>query len=167
MARLGIIVPLTMLIIFILLFSAFNNMRHAILIYLNIPFALIGGVLALYLTGQYLSVPASIGFIALFGNAVQNGIVMVSYFNDLRKKGLPLNEVILKGAILRVRPVSMTALTTILGLVPLLIATGIGSEVQRPLAIVVVGGLLTSTTLTLYLLPSLYGIIERKWGKEN
>ncbi|MBT3232762.1 MAG: efflux RND transporter permease subunit [Calditrichaeota bacterium] len=167
MARLGIIVPLTMLIIFILLFSAFNNMRHAILIYLNIPFALIGGVLALYITGQYLSVPASIGFIALFGNAVQNGIVMVSYFNDLRKKGLPLNEVILKGAVLRVRPVSMTALTTILGLVPLLIATGIGSEIQRPLAIVVVGGLLTSTTLTLYLLPSLYGIIERKWGKEN
>lgn len=166
MARLGIIVPLTMLIIFILLFSAFNNMRHAVLIYLNIPFALIGGILALYITGQYLSVPASIGFIALFGNAVQNGIVMVSYFNELRKKGLPLNEVILNGAVLRVRPVSMTALTTILGLVPLLIATGIGAEVQRPLAIVVVGGLLTSTTLTLYLLPALYGIIERKWGKE-
>ena len=167
MARLGIIVPLTMFIIFILLFSAFNNMRHALLIYLNIPFALIGGILALYFTGQYLSVPASIGFIALFGNAVQNGIVMVSYFNELRKKGLPLNEVILQGSILRVRPVSMTALTTILGLVPLLIATGIGAEVQRPLAIVVVGGLLTSTTLTLYLLPSLYSIIERKWGSET
>lgn len=167
MARLGIIVPLTMFIIFILLFSAFNNMRHAILIYLNIPFALIGGIVALYLSGQYLSVPASIGFIALFGNAVQNGIVMVSYFNDLRKKGLPLNEVILNGSILRVRPVLMTALTTILGLVPLLIATGIGAEVQRPLATVVVGGLLTSTILTLYLLPSLYGIIERRWGEER
>ena len=167
MARLAIIVPITMLFIFILLFSAFNTFRHAILIYLNIPFALIGGIIALYITGQYLSVPASIGFIALFGNAVQNGIVMVSYFNKLRLQGLPINEVILNGAILRVRPVLMTALTTILGLVPLLLATGIGAEVQRPLAIVVVGGLFTSTILTLYLLPALYGLLERRWGKQE
>jgi len=162
MARLAIIVPITMFFIFILLYSAFNTFRHAILIYLNIPFALIGGIVALFITEQYLSVPASIGFIALFGNAVQNGIVMVSYFNKLQRQGLPLNEVILKGAILRIRPVLMTALTTILGLIPLLLATGIGAEVQRPLATVVVGGLFTSTILTLYLLPSLYGIIERK-----
>ena len=135
------------------------------LIYLNIPFALIGGIIALYFSGQYLSVPASIGFIALFGNAVQNGIVMVSYFNELRAQGLPLNEVIINGAILRMRPVLMTSFTTILGLVPLLLATGIGAEVQRPVATVVVGGLVTSTILTLYLLPSLYGFIERKWGE--
>ena len=166
MARLAIIVPITMLFIFILLFSAFNSFRHAILIYLNIPFALIGGIIGLFITEQYLSVPASIGFIALFGNAVQNGIVMVNYFNELRRQGLPLNEVIINGAILRIRPVLMTALTTILGLVPLLLATGIGAEVQRPLATVVVGGLFTSTILTLYLLPSLYGLIERKWGKD-
>ncbi|MDP8238755.1 MAG: CusA/CzcA family heavy metal efflux RND transporter [Candidatus Hatepunaea meridiana] len=165
MTRLGIIVPLTMFIIFILLFSAFNNMRHAVLIYLNIPFALIGGIVALYLSGQYLSVPASIGFIALFGNAVQNGIVMISYWGELRRQGLPLSEVIFNGAILRVRPVLMTALTTILGLVPLLLATGIGAEVQRPLATVVVGGLVTSTILTLYLLPVLYGVFEKRWGK--
>jgi cobalt-zinc-cadmium resistance protein CzcA len=167
MRRLSIIVPITMFIIFVLLFSAFNNFRHALLIYFNIPFALIGGIVGLYVTGQYLSVPASIGFIALFGNAVQNGIVMVSYFNELKLRGLPLSEVIVKGAILRMRPVLMTAITTILGLVPLVLATGIGAEVQRPLATVVVGGLFTSTLLTLYLLPSLYGIIERRWGKEN
>jgi heavy metal efflux system protein len=166
MARLAIIVPLTMFFIFILLYSAFNTFRHAILIYINIPFALMGGIIGLFITGQYLSVPASIGFIALFGNAVQNGIVMVSYFNELRRQKLPLQQVILSGAVLRLRPVMMTALTTILGLVPLLIATGIGAEVQRPLATVVVGGLFTSTILTLYLLPSLYGIIESKWGKE-
>ena len=165
MARLAIIVPITMLFIFILLYSAFNTFRHTILIYLNIPFALIGGVIALFFSGYYLSVPASIGFIALFGNAVQNGIVMVSYFNKLRQQGLPLNEVILKGSILRVRPVLMTALTTILGLIPLLLATGIGAEVQRPLATVVVGGLFTSTILTLYLLPALYGLFEKRWGK--
>ncbi len=165
MARLSIIIPITMFVIFILLYSAFNTFRHTILIYLNIPFALIGGIVALFVSGQYLSVPASIGFIALFGNAVQNGIVMISYFNEMRKRGVPLDEVIIKGAVLRVRPVSMTALTTVLGLVPLLLATGIGAEVQRPLATVVIGGLFTSTALTLYLLPLLYGTIERRWGR--
>ncbi|MFC2150233.1 efflux RND transporter permease subunit [Calditrichota bacterium] len=167
MARLAIIVPITMFFIFILLYSAFNTFRHAILIYLNIPFALIGGIVGLFVTGQYLSVPASIGFIALFGNAVQNGIVMVSYFNELRSRGQELNEVIINGALLRLRPVLMTAMTTILGLIPLLLATGIGSEVQKPLATVVVSGLFTSTILTLFLLPSLYGLIENRWGNNK
>jgi cobalt-zinc-cadmium resistance protein CzcA len=167
MARLAIIVPVTLLIIFILLYSAFSSLRHAALIYLNIPFALIGGIVGLFLSGQYLSVPASVGFIALFGVAVLNGVVMVSYFNDLRGQGMPIHEVIVKGAMLRVRPVLMTALVAMLGLIPLLISRGIGSEVQRPLAIVVVGGLFTSTALTLFLLPILYRSVERRWGLES
>ena len=167
MARLAIIVPITMFFIFVLLYSAFNTFRHAILIYLNIPFALIGGIIGLFITEQYLSVPASVGFIALFGVAVLNGVVLVSYLNKLKERGLPLEEVIMQGAMLRLRPVCMTALVAMLGLVPLLFSTGIGAEVQRPLATVVVGGLFTSTILTLYLLPSLYGIIERRWGKER
>lgn len=166
MARLAIIVPVTLLIIFILLYSAFNSLRHAVLIYLNIPFALIGGIVGLYISGQYLSVPASVGFIALFGVAVLNGVVMISYFNDLRRQGMPIQEVIIKGAMLRVRPVLMTALVAMLGLIPLLISRGIGSEVQRPLATVVVGGLFTSTALTLFLLPILYRSVERRWGLE-
>ncbi|NQT34471.1 efflux RND transporter permease subunit, partial [bacterium] len=165
MARLAIIVPITMFFIFILLFSAFNTFRHAILIYLNIPFALIGGIVGLFITGQYLSVPASVGFIALFGVSVLNGVVLVSYLNNLRERGLPLEEVIMQGALLRLRPVSMTALVAMLGLVPLLFSTGIGAEVQRPLATVVVGGLFTSTILTMYLLPVLYGLFEKRWGK--
>jgi cobalt-zinc-cadmium resistance protein CzcA len=166
MARLAIIVPITMFFIFILLYSAFNTFRHAILIYLNIPFALIGGIVALFITGQYLSVPASVGFIALFGVSVLNGVVLVSYLNNLRERGLPLEEVIMQGALLRLRPVSMTALVAMLGLVPLLFSTGIGAEVQRPLASVVVGGLFTSTILTLFLLPVLYGLFEKRWGKD-
>ncbi|MBU1881622.1 CusA/CzcA family heavy metal efflux RND transporter, partial [bacterium] len=160
MARLGIIVPITLFLIFLLLYSAFGSIRHALLIYANIPFALIGGVLALFISGQYLSVPASVGFIALFGIAVLNGVVMVSYFNDLKKRGLPLDQVVMEGSILRMRPVLMTAMTTMIGLVPLLFSGGLGSEVQRPLATVVVGGLFTSTALTLYLLPLLYKVIE-------
>jgi len=165
MARLAIIVPITLSIIFLLLYMAFNSIRHAILIYANIPFALIGGVLALFLSGQYLSVPASVGFITLFGIAVLNGVVMISYFNDLKSRGLPLGQVVMEGSILRLRPVLMTALTTMIGLVPLLFSQGIGSEVQRPLATVVVGGLFTSTALTLFLLPVLYNAVERRWGK--
>lgn len=167
MARLAIIVPVTMFFIFILLYSAFNTIRHAILIFLNIPFALIGGIVGLFITGQYLSVPASVGFIALFGVSVLNGIVLVSYLNMLKGRGLPLDEVITRGALLRLRPVSMTALVAMLGLIPLLFSTGIGAEVQRPLATTVVGGLFTSTILTLYLLPTLYGIIETRWGRDN
>ncbi len=166
MERLAIIVPITMFFIFILLYSAFNTFRHALLIYLNIPFALIGGIVGLFATRQYLSVPASVGFIALFGVAVLNGVVLISYLNELKARGLPLDEVIMHGAMLRIRPVSMTALVAMLGLVPLLFSTGIGAEVQRPLATVVVGGLFTSTILTLYLLPTLYGMFERRWGSK-
>ncbi|NQS98798.1 MAG: efflux RND transporter permease subunit [candidate division Zixibacteria bacterium] len=156
MTRLGIIVPITMLIIFLLLYSAFGSFKSAVLIYLNIPFALIGGVFALFISGQYLSVPASVGFIALFGVAVQNGVVLVSYFNKLYLRDIVLEKVILEGALLRLNPVIMTALTTMLGLTPLVLSQGIGSEVQRPLATVVIGGLITSTLLTLVILPVLY-----------
>lgn len=157
MARLAVIVPVTMLVIFLLLYSAFKSLKSAALIYLNVPFALIGGVIALFVTGQYLSVPASIGFIALFGVAVQNGVVLVSYYNKLYLDGISVDKVVLNGALLRLNPVLMTALTTMLGLTPLVLSQGIGSEVQRPLAAVVIGGLFTSTALTLIILPVLYG----------
>jgi cobalt-zinc-cadmium resistance protein CzcA len=130
--------------------------RQAILVLTNIPFAMIGGVMALWGTGEYLSVPASVGFIALLGIAVLNGVVMVSYFNQLRAMGRSLDEVVVEGAQRRLRPVLMTASIAALGLVPLLFATGPGSEIQRPLAIVVIGGLVSSTLLTLLLLPILY-----------
>ena len=160
MGRLAIIVPMTIGLIFLLLFSSFNSVRQALLIILNIPFALIGGIVALFVTGQYLSVPASVGFIALFGVAVLNGVVLVSYINQLRQQGLQTDEAIVKGSLIRLRPVMMTALVASLGLVPLLLSSGAGSEVQRPLATVVVGGLVTSTLLTLLVLPALYGAFE-------
>jgi cobalt-zinc-cadmium resistance protein CzcA len=156
MKRLGIIVPVTFLMIFLLLYLALGTLRCATLIFINVPLALIGGVLGLYFTGEYLSVPASVGFIALFGIAVQNGLVLVSYMNQLRDDGLATVDAIMKACLLRLRPVLMTALTTILGLVPLLLSHGMGSEVQRPLAVVVVFGLLSSTFLTLVLIPVLY-----------
>lgn len=162
MARLYIVVPLVILLIFILLFSTFNSIKNALLIIMNIPFAIIGGVLALLISGLYLSVSASVGFIALFGVAVLNGVVMVSYFNQLRREGAGLEEAILKGAELRLRPVLMTALVASLGLVPMLLATGPGSEIQRPLATVVIGGLISSTLLTLIVLPTLYGWFEEE-----
>lgn len=162
MKRLMIIVPITLLLIFLLLYWTFNSIKNALLIILNIPFALIGGIVALFISGQYLSVPASVGFIALFGVAVLNGVVLVSYFNKLRIEGASLDEAIRKGTELRLRPVLMTALVAMLGLVPLLFATGTGSEVQKPLAIVVVGGLITSTLLNLIVLPTLY-----KWFEEE
>jgi cobalt-zinc-cadmium resistance protein CzcA len=129
---------------------------------LTLPLSLIGGVLALYASGLYLSVPASIGFIALFGIAVLNGIVLVSYISQLRQDGLGLGEAILQGCAVRLRPVLLTALITILSLIPLLFAHGPGSEIQRPLAVVVAGGLATSTLLTLVVLPVLYSFFERK-----
>ncbi len=158
--RLALVVPLALGLVFLILFSTFRSLRQAALILLNIPFALIGGVAGLSLSGLYLSVPASVGFIALFGTALLNGIVMVSYFNQLRETGLSLQEAVRRGAARRLRPVLMTAVTTALGLLPLLLATGPGSEVQRPLAVVVVGGLVTSTVITLVLLPSLYAWFE-------
>ena len=160
MKRLAVIVPITIGLIFILLFSSFGSLKQAALIILNVPFALIGGILGLALSRQYLSVPASVGFIALFGVAVLNGVVLVSYINALRQEGLDVRDAVLRGTELRLRPVLMTATVAILGLLPLLFSSGAGSEVQRPLAAVVVGGLLTSTALTLLLLPTLYGWFE-------
>ncbi len=151
-----VVVPLCLAMIFLLLYISFNSIRNALLIILNVPLALIGGIFALAISGQYLSVPSSIGFIALFGVAVLNGVVMVSYFNKLVLEGMPVVEAVAEGSMLRLRPVLMTATVASLGLIPLLLATGIGSEVQRPLATVVVGGLVSSTLLTLLVLPALY-----------
>jgi cobalt-zinc-cadmium resistance protein CzcA len=162
MGRLRVIVPMTIGLIFLLLYSSFDSLRQAALIILNLPFALIGGIVALWLSGEYLSVPASVGFINLFGVAVLNGIVLVSYMNTLRQEGRSLDEAVLSGSLLRLRPVLMTALVALLGLVPLAFARGIGSEVQRPLAVVVIGGLVTSTLLTLIVLPVLYRYIEAR-----
>jgi len=167
-ARLLLVVPITLALVFFLLFWAFHSLRYATLIMLNLPFALIGGVVALWLSGQYLSVPASIGFIELFGLAVGNGIVLVSYINQLRHEGKQTDEAILAGCSLRLRPVVMTMMTTLFGLLPLALAQGIGAEVQRPLATVVIGGLFTSTTLTLVVLPALYRwFAEKEAAKEH
>lgn len=155
-ARLSVVTPIALLLIFILLFSSFRSVRQALLVLSNIPFALVGGIVALWITGEYLSVPASVGFIALLGIAVLNGVVMVSYFNQLHSEGLPIDQVVRIGALRRLRPVLMTAAITAFGLIPLLFASGPGSEIQRPLAIVVIGGLITATVLTLVILPMLY-----------
>ena len=169
MTRLAIIVPIVITGVFFMLWMTFNSMRQAFIIIVNVPLALVGGIMGLFITVNYLSVPASVGFIALFGIAVQNGMVLVTYFNDLRERGLSVAEAVQKGALLRLRPVLMTALTTILGLMPLLLATGIGSEVQRPLASVVVFGLTTSTLLTLFVIPAVYGWVEGSFenGRER
>ncbi len=157
-----IIVPITVGAIFFLLFLLFNSLRFAMLIILVLPFASIGGVVALFVSGEYLSVPASVGFIALWGIAVLNGVVLVSYIRKLREEGLDQTAAIVEGAKMRFRPVMMTATVAALGLVPFLFATGPGSEVQRPLAIVVIGGLITSTLLTLVIVPVLYRFFEEK-----
>ncbi|BCX88275.1 heavy metal efflux system protein [Methylomarinovum tepidoasis] len=154
--RLAVVVPITLLGVALLLYSSFGSVKNTALILLNIPLALVGGVLALGLTGQHLSVPSSVGFIALFGIALENGMVLVTYLNQLVREGLSLTEASVRGACLRLRPVLMTAVTTALGLIPLLVSSGTGSEVQRPLATVVIGGLVTSTVLTLLVLPALY-----------
>lgn len=155
-ARLGLVIPASIVMIFIILMLTFGSMSQALLVLLNVPFALVGGVFALALSGEYLSVPASVGFIALLGIAVLNGVVMVSHFNERIATGEAIETAIRKGAERRLRPVLMTALIAALGMVPLLFATGPGSEIQRPLAIVVTGGLLSSTLLTLYLLPRVF-----------
>jgi cobalt-zinc-cadmium resistance protein CzcA len=166
MARLRVIVPLTIGMIFMLLFASFNSVRYAALIIMNLPFAMIGGIVALWATGEYLSVPASVGFINLFGVAVLNGIVLVSYMNKLREDGLDVQDAVINGCLLRLRPVLMTALVALLGLLPLVFAHGIGSEVQRPLATVVIGGLVSSTLLTLIVLPVLYRWVEEMGGRD-
>jgi len=162
--HLTIIVPITIGAIFFLLFLLFGSLRYATLIILVLPFASIGGIFGLFFSGEYLSVPASVGFIALWGMAVLNGVVLVSYIRSLRESGMPQQVAIVEGAKMRFRPVMMTATVAALGLVPFLFATGPGSEVQRPLAIVVIGGLVTSTLLTLVVVPTLYRLFE---GKEN
>ncbi|QSB01510.1 efflux RND transporter permease subunit [Methylomonas sp. EFPC1] len=160
-ARLSLVIPLSLGLIFLLLFSTFGSVRQAVLVLSNIPLAMIGGVFALWLSGEYLSVPASVGFIALLGIAVLNGVVMVSYFNQLCATGMELSRVVIIGSGRRLRPVLMTASIAAFGLIPLLFASGPGSEIQRPLAIVVTGGLLSSTLLTLILLPILYQLFGR------
>lgn len=156
MGRLFLVVPITLLLIYLMLFAAFDSVRHATLIFMNIPFATIGGIVALWASGLYLSVPAAVGFIAVFGVAVLNGNVLVEYINQLRSRGMEMTDAVVTGGEHRLRPVLMTATTTIGGLIPLLLADDIGSNVQRPLAVVVVGGLVTSTLLTLFVLPAMY-----------
>ena len=162
MGHLMIIVPVTVAAIFFLLFLLFGSLRYAALIILVLPFASIGGVVALFVTGEYLSVPASVGFIALWGIAVLNGVVLVSYIRSLRDEGMSQADAVMQGCKQRFRPVLMTATVAMLGLIPMLFASGSGSEVQRPLAIVVIGGLITSTLLTLVVLPTLYKWFEEK-----
>jgi cobalt-zinc-cadmium resistance protein CzcA len=160
MRRLGLIVPLSILLIFVLLFNAFGTFKDAALILLNVPFALIGGIFALYFTGIHLSVSAAIGFIALFGQAVLNGVVMVSYFNQVRRTGVSAHEAALQGSIVRLRTVLMTTLLAMLGLTPMALSHSIGSEVQRPLAVVIIGGLFSAAALTLIVLPALFVIFH-------
>lgn len=163
-ARLSIVIPIAIVLIALLLFMTFGSLPKALLILANIPFAMIGGVFALWLSGEYLSVPASVGFIALLGIAVLNGVVMVSHFQQLAAQGMAASHIAYEGAKRRLRPVLMTASITAFGLIPLLFATGPGAEIQRPLAIVVIGGLITATFLTLFVLPILY---QHFFGKER
>jgi cobalt-zinc-cadmium resistance protein CzcA len=161
MQRLYIVVPLAIGLIFLLLYSTFHSLKYALLIIVNLPFALVGGVAALWLRDLNLSLSSAVGFIELFGVAVLNGVVMVSYINQLREKGFVVHEAVLEGARARLRPVLMTALVASLGFVPMALSTQPGAEVQRPLATVVIGGLITSTVLTLFVLPTLYEWVSR------
>jgi heavy metal efflux system protein len=160
--RLMLVVPLALFLIFVLLYTAFNSIRPALLIYLNIPLAATGGILALFLRGIPFSISAGVGFIALFGVAVLNGVVLMSYILQLRGEGMTARNAAVHGAEIRLRPVLMTALVASLGFVPMALSTSAGAEVQRPLATVVIGGLITSTLLTLVVLPSLYAWVEGK-----
>ena len=160
--RLTIVVPLSLFLIFLLLFISFGSIRNALLIYTGIPFAIVGGVFSLLIRDMHFSISAGVGFIALFGVAVLNGVVMVSFINKLRQEGMPLEEAVIEGAATRLRPVLMTALVASLGFIPMAISTGAGAEVQRPLATVVIGGLITSTILTLFVLPTFYMWFEKR-----
>jgi cobalt-zinc-cadmium resistance protein CzcA len=166
-ARLALVVPLSVAIIFLLLFATFHRLRQASLVLLNVPFALVGGVAALLIRGLTLNLSASVGFIALFGVAVLNGVVLVTAVNRLREQGHGLREAVLAGAATRLRPVMMTALVAALGFVPMALSTGAGAEIQRPLASVVIGGVVTSTLLTLMVLPTLYLLVERRAGRHG
>ena len=160
-ARLTLVVSVALALIAFILFLTFRSIKQTLIILSNIPFALTGGLIALWLTGEFISVPASVGFIVLLGIAVLNGVVMMSHFNYLISKGLEISRVVREGALRRLRPVMMTASICAIGLVPLLLATGPGSEIQKPLAIVVIGGLISSTLLTLFLLPIIYRRFHR------
>jgi len=155
------VVPICLVVIFLILFVTFGNAKDAVLVLLNVPFALIGGILALHITGTNFSISAGIGFIALFGVCIQNGVILISVFRKNLEEGKPLDEAILAGVISRVRPVVMTALMAAIGLMPAALSTGIGSETQKPLAIVVIGGLMTSTVLTLLILPIIFAMVHR------
>jgi cobalt-zinc-cadmium resistance protein CzcA len=167
MKRLAFVVPISVAIIFGLLFATFKSTSQALLILLNVPFALVGGIASLWIRGLNLNLSAAVGFIALFGVAVLNGIVMVSYINQLRHRGFNLDSAVVEGASMRLRPVLMTALVASLGFVPMALSHAMGSEVQRPLATVVIGGLITSTVLTLYVLPALYPWFSRHHWMEQ
>lgn len=156
------IIPLSIVMIFFILFFTFKSISIALLILLNIPFAVTGGLVALFITGEYISVPASVGFIALFGIAILNGLVMVSYFISLIENGYNIDDAVKIGAQRRLRPVLMTAFIAGFGLLPLLLSSGVGSEIQRPLAIVILGGLVTSSILTLLILPPVFKTLVKK-----
>lgn len=165
MRRLRVVVPLVIFLIFLLLFATFDDLPRALLIMVNLPFALVGGVAALWARGLNVSLSAAVGFIALFGIAVLNGLVMVSAINRLREQGTSLRHAVVDGATIRLRPVLMTALIASLGFIPMATSTAPGAEVQRPLATVVIGGLISSTVLTLFVLPLLYEWMERRRQK--
>ncbi len=163
--RLAVVMPVTLSLVLVMLYGLFNSFKNVLLIMLNIPLALVGGVFALALFRENVSIPSSIGFIALFGIALTNGLILISRFEYLKREGLSLREAIITGSLSRLRPVLMTTITTALGLLPLVITTGTGSEVQRPLAIVVIGGLVSSTLLTLIVIPTLYEWVTAKTEK--
>ncbi len=162
MKRLYVIVPVSLLLIFALLFWTFHSVKNAALIVMNVPFALIGGLVALLLTGINLSVSAAVGFIALFGIAVQNGVILLSQINQLRREGSGLHDAVMRGSISRLRPVIMTALMAMLGLLPAALSTQVGAETVKPFAVVIIGGLVSATLLTLTLLPLLYRHFEER-----
>jgi cobalt-zinc-cadmium resistance protein CzcA len=166
-SRLGFIVPLALSIMFLLLFGAFGTFRQASLLMGAVPLALFGGMLALNVRGMTLNVSSAVGFIALFGVSIQNGVIMISHINALRKHGMALKEAVINGAHHRFRPVMMIATVAVLGLLPASVSTGIGSDVQRPLATVIVYGLLFATLITLYVLPALYYLIEKRWSDDG
>ena len=167
MKRLILIIPISVFLIFLLLFNTFQSVKSAILILLNVPFAVVGGIVMLWVTGIPLSVSAAIGFIALFGQAVLNGVVMVSCFNQLVEEGSSALEAVRHGAMVRLRTVLMTAMLAMLGLLPMALSHGIGSETQRPLALVIIGGLLSATPLTLLVLPTFYLLLNRDAGSSR
>ena len=161
-SRLGIIIPFVLALMFLLLYGAFGDFRQAALLISLLPLALFGGLLALNVRGMTFNVSSAVGFIALFGLTIQNGVIMISHINCLRRKGTPLKDAVIEGASHRLRPVLMTATVAILGLLPASLATGVGSDVQRPLATVIVYGLLFSTVITLFVLPTLYYLMEKR-----